>query len=242
MVSGISSYSTASISEMRQQLLSQIDTNSDGSIDKTEMATLIQQNTNTLVDSLFGKLDTDVDGLISLIQSNSDLAKLGQQMKHGGDMSAASGTQPPPPPEKVFDMADTNEDGVVSKEELAAVMGANGGDIGELFGKVDTDGDGLISRSEDEDFRKQMTEPMQPREAANSARTTSAPSCRVGKAGCLTSIAEPDRSQAHPANRLPSTLRLSIAAFTPADARDADFGIDYAQQCRFSPREKRHCF
>ena len=169
MVSGISSYSTASISEMRQQLFSQIDTNSDGSIDKTEMATLIQQNTNTLVDSLFGKLDTDVDGLISLIQSNSDLAKLGQQMKHGGDMSAASGTQPPPPPEKVFDMADTNEDGVVSKEELAAVMGENGGDIGELFGKVDTDGDGLISRSEDEDFRKQMTEPMQPREAANSA-------------------------------------------------------------------------
>ena len=83
-------------------------------------------------------------------------------------MSAASGTQPPPPPEKVFDTADTNEDGVVSKEELAAVMGQNGGDIDELFSKVDADGDGLISRSEDEDFREQMPAPMQPKEAANS--------------------------------------------------------------------------
>ncbi|MDP1993338.1 MAG: EF-hand domain-containing protein [Syntrophales bacterium] len=171
MISGISS-STASLSEMRQKMFNQIDTSGDGSIDKNEMAALIEQNTSTLVEDLFSKVDTDQDGLISQIESDSGLAKMGQQMKHGGaGMSAVSGTQPPPPPEKVFDTADVNEDGVVSKEELSAVIGQNGNNIDDLFSKVDTDGDGVISRIEDETFRQQMTERMQQKEAANSGTT-----------------------------------------------------------------------
>jgi hypothetical protein len=115
MVSGISSCSTASLSEMRQKMLSQIDTNGDGSIDKTEMTAMLQQNAATLVDSIFGKLDTDQNGLISQIEAGSGLAKLGQEMKDGGGVSAASGRpHHPPPPEKVFDAGDTNKDGVVS--------------------------------------------------------------------------------------------------------------------------------
>ena len=170
MVSGISNCSTASLSEMRQKMFSQIDTNGDGSIDKSEMTALIQQNTATLVNDIFGKIDTDQNGLISLIESNSGLAKLGQDMKNGGGVSAALGRpHHPPPPEKVFDTADTNKDGVVSKEELAAVMGQTGGDIDKLFSKVDTNGDGLIFRTEDETFRKQMTERMQQKEAASSS-------------------------------------------------------------------------
>jgi Ca2+-binding EF-hand superfamily protein len=169
MISGISS-SAASLSEMRQKMFNQIDTNGDGSIEKSEITALIEQNTSTLVDGLFGSLDADQDGLISQIESDSGLAKLGQQMKHGGPgTSAVSGTQPPPP-EKVFDTADVNEDGVVSKEELAAVMGQNGGNIDDLFSKVDTDGDGVISRTEDETFRQQMTEGMK-KEVADSGTT-----------------------------------------------------------------------
>jgi Ca2+-binding EF-hand superfamily protein len=171
MISGISSSTAASLSEMRQAMFNKIDTSGDGSIDKDEMTALIQQNTSTLVDGLFGNLDADQDGLISQIESDSGLAKLGQQMKHSGaGMSAVSGTQPPPP-EKVFDTADVNEDGVVSKEELAAVVGQNGGNIDDLFSKVDTDDDGVISRTEDETFRQQMTEGMQQKEAANSSTT-----------------------------------------------------------------------
>ena len=171
MISGISSSNISSLSEMRQKMFNQIDTNGDGSIDKSEITALTEQNTSTLVEGLFGGLDADQDGLISQIESDSGLAKLGQQMKHGGGMSAVSGTQPPPPPEKVFDTADVNEDGVVSKEELSAAMGQNGGNIDELFSKVDTDGDGFISRTEDETFRQQMAERMEQKEVADTGTT-----------------------------------------------------------------------
>jgi Ca2+-binding EF-hand superfamily protein len=167
MVSGISSSSTASLSEMRQKMLSQIDTNGDGSIDKSEMTTFVQQNTSSIFDELFNNLDTDKDNLISQIESNSGLAKLGQEMKNrGAGMPGVSG---PPPPEKVFDTADTNEDGMVSKDELSAVMGSNGDDISKLFNEVDTDGDGLISRTEDEAFRAKIPEQMQQSVSSNSS-------------------------------------------------------------------------
>ena len=48
-------------------------------------------------------------------------------------------------------------------------MGQNGNNIGTLFSKVDTDGDGLISRTEDETFRKQMMERMQQNGSASSS-------------------------------------------------------------------------
>ena len=169
MVSGISGFSSASLSEMWQKMFNKIDTNGDGSIDKTEMSTFIkqntEQNTSSLVDEIFSKLDTNQDGLIGQIESNAVLAKLGNEMKNGGGTAAMSGM--PPPPEKVFDTADTNKDGVVSKAELSAVMGQSGGNIDELFSKVDANGDGLISRTEDEAFREKMSEQMQQNSASS---------------------------------------------------------------------------
>ena len=238
MVSGVSSFSSstaASLAEMRQKMFKSVDTNSDGSIDKTEMSALFQQNTSSIVDSLFTGLDANQDDLISMIESDAGLAKLGQSIKNSGDgmagasgmpppdkvfdaadadgdgsvtkkelasvigeggadelfskidtdgdslisraedktfresMAGASGMRPPPPPpDKVFDTADTNKDGYVSKDELAAVMGSGSGKIDKLFSKIDTDGDNLISRSEDETFRKNMTEEMQNNTSAKS--------------------------------------------------------------------------
>ena len=107
--------------------------------------------------------DTDQDGVINQIESDSGLAKLGQEMKNIVGILAASGSAGPAPPEKVFDIADTNKDGVVSKEELAAVM-QNGGIIDNLFSKVDTNSDGLISLTEGDTLRKQI----QQKETANS--------------------------------------------------------------------------
>ena len=95
MVSGISSMSASSLSEMRQKMFNQIDTNGDGSIDKSEVAALIEQNTSSMVDDIFTQLDTDNDNMISQIESSSNLAKLGQEMKKGGP--GMSGAQGPPP-------------------------------------------------------------------------------------------------------------------------------------------------
>ncbi len=161
MVSGISGMSTSSLTEMRQKMFDQIDTNGDGSLDKSEIAALIEQNTSSMVDNIFAQMDTDGDSAISRIESNAEMSKLGQEMKGRGP--GMQGTQGPPPPEDVFETADTDGDGMVSEDELAAVMGAEGTDISQLFSEVDTDGDGLISKTEDEAFRAQMTEQMQPR-------------------------------------------------------------------------------
>ena len=162
MVSGISgfgSFSTASLSEMRQNMFNQIDTGGDGSIDKSEFAALAQQNSSSLVDELFSNMDTDQDSLVSMIEFDSTLAKLEQQMKKGnsGMQSMSAMPPPPPPPDQVFDAADANEDGTVSEDELTAVLGEKGSDV---FSQVDTDGDGQISRTEDEAFRAKMDEQM----------------------------------------------------------------------------------
>jgi len=77
MVSGISgfgSFSTASLSEMREKMFNQIDTSGDGSIDKSEFAALAQQNSSSLVDELFSNMDTDQDSLVSMIEFDSTLA------------------------------------------------------------------------------------------------------------------------------------------------------------------------
>lgn len=161
MVSGISGMSTSSLTEMRQKMFDQIDTNGDGSLDKSEIAALIEQNTSSMVDNIFAQMDTDGDSAISRIESNAEMSKLGQEMKGKGP--GMQGTQGPPPPEDVFETADTDGDGMVSEDELAAVMGAEGTDISQLFSEVDADGDGLISKTEDEAFRTKMTEQMQQR-------------------------------------------------------------------------------
>jgi Ca2+-binding EF-hand superfamily protein len=175
MVSGISSssnFSTAALSQMWQKMFNKIDTKGDGSIDKTELSAFLQQttaqDTSSFVDEIFSKLDTNQDDLISQIESNSVLAKLEHEKKSSGtDMAAMSGM--PPAPEKVFDVADTNKDGVVSKDELAAVMGQSGEGIDEIFNKVDTNGDGLISRAEDNAWLKQMDRRMQQNEPGNTS-------------------------------------------------------------------------
>lgn len=164
MVSGINgfgSFQAASLSEMRQTMFNMIDQNGDGSIDKSELTALSQQNGSDLVDEIFSKVDTNQDDLISKIEFDASLAKMEQQMKNGDSgMSALSGMPPPPPPENVFDTADTNDDGFVSKDELTAVMGQNGNNIDKIFSQVDTDGDGLISKTEDESFHEKMKDRM----------------------------------------------------------------------------------
>jgi Ca2+-binding EF-hand superfamily protein len=170
MVSGISgfgSFSSASLSEMRQKMFNQIDTNGDGSINKNEFSAMAGQNSSSLVDEIFGKTDANNDSLISKSEFDSAMAKLEQKMKssHSG-AQAMSGM---PSPDKVFDTADTNGDGNVTQDELTAVMGDKAADV---FSKVDTNGDGKISRAEDEAFRAKMDEQMQQNDPQNFGANT----------------------------------------------------------------------
>ena len=57
---------------------------------------------------------------------------------------------------------------MVSKEELAAVTKQNGGNFDNLFSKVDTNDNGLISRAEGETFGNRITNQIQQKENANS--------------------------------------------------------------------------
>ena len=98
MVSGISgfgSFNAASLSEMRQKMFNQIDTDSDGSINKNELSALAGQNASSLVDEIFSKMDTEQDSLVSMIEFDATLAKLEQQMKQNAPsdlgMSSISG-------------------------------------------------------------------------------------------------------------------------------------------------------
>jgi Ca2+-binding EF-hand superfamily protein len=176
MVNGIGS-SSSSITEMYQQMFSKIDTNSDGSINNSEMSALLDESSSNLTDSLFSTLDADQDSLISSMEFSSGLDKLNQEMKKGMDgtegVSGMAGSPPPPPPDQVFDAADADEDGLVTKDELASVIGNDGADIDELFAQVDTDGDGSITRTEDETFRAQMKETAGQSDASSETATTS---------------------------------------------------------------------
>ncbi|NPU83883.1 MAG: EF-hand domain-containing protein [Syntrophaceae bacterium] len=150
MVSGISSSGSSSIYELRQQMFRRIGSNEGGSSGKSGMAGYAGESSSMSAGALSSSLGTDQSGLIGMLENDSGLAKMDQQMK-GGGMSA-----PPPPPGEVFDTADADGDGYVTEDELTAVLGDGGGDISELFSRVDTDGDGLISEAEDEAFRESM--------------------------------------------------------------------------------------
>lgn len=117
--------------EMASELLSSMDSDSNGSIDKAEFsaaATASRSNDSTSLDDIFSLLDTDGSGSMS----SEELISALKNMKPEG------APPPPPPPPKeestssedsksseIFAALDTNEDGVVSADELEALFADN---------------------------------------------------------------------------------------------------------------------
>ncbi|DAB27876.1 MAG: hypothetical protein A2513_10180 [Sulfurimonas sp. RIFOXYD12_FULL_33_39] len=119
--------------EMANELLSSMDSDSNGSIDKAEFSAAAKntasQSDDTSLDDIFSLLDTDGSGSMS----SEELMSALKNMKPEG-----APPPPPPPPQssesesskdsassEIFAALDTNEDGVVSADELEALFADN---------------------------------------------------------------------------------------------------------------------
>jgi Ca2+-binding EF-hand superfamily protein len=148
-ISGLGSAVASSMMQMWQDyLFKKVDSNSDGSIDKSEMEAVSQTEQNgTSIDQIFTSLDSNQDSLISMQEAEAGLSKMGQDMKKEGfpmgmGMKGRAGQNGS---ENMFDSLDADSDGYAGMEELTAVFG---NDASKIMNLVDTDGDGQISRAE----------------------------------------------------------------------------------------------
>jgi Ca2+-binding EF-hand superfamily protein len=148
--------SSRSSSSSLSDLFASIDANGDGSISKSELATLLNDQDGSLMNSVMGSR-TDSASLVSLLQ---DAAQL----------DSATGTTASM--DQLFGKIDASGDGSISKDELqafestveaqsgSAASGSDTSAVDRLFGAIDTNGDGSISKSEIETFASQVESAM----------------------------------------------------------------------------------
>lgn len=122
-------------SQMQAKMFAKADTDSSGGVDKTELQSLLDDvakktgvTNSSSTDKLFSKMDTNGDGSLS-----SD--ELGKGMKD---------IMPPPP--STMDFAQ-------SRSTSSSTSSSSGDD---LFGKVDTDGNGSVSKAEMQSLMDKM--------------------------------------------------------------------------------------
>jgi hypothetical protein len=127
-VGGISSASGMDYAQMAQKFFKKADANGDGSIDKSELKTMLSKGpggakSDQEIDKIFAKMDTDGDGKISESENENQMKKMaanGGPVEHGGTKGAppkggAAGSSSDSG--KVYDPKDKNKDGVVSAQE-----------------------------------------------------------------------------------------------------------------------------
>ena len=121
---------------MAQEMLSSMDTDGNGSIDSGEFTSALQsgsgEDVSATANDIFSQLDANSDGSMSTEEFMSAL-KASRPQPPQGEM----GSMPPPPPppsdssmsssesdsSKLFSSLDTNQDGVISQDELSALFG-----------------------------------------------------------------------------------------------------------------------
>ena len=145
------------------QKFKELDSNADGSLDKTEFGTLASEISSMTggdisVDDMLSEIDSDGDGLVSETEFKS--AKPPRMQPGGFDPSmikGASNQKPPagqaPDAESLFSELDTNGDNSIDETELesmAAKISQDGQTVSvkDLMGKIDSDGDSLVSLDE----------------------------------------------------------------------------------------------
>jgi Ca2+-binding EF-hand superfamily protein len=154
MVNGVSG-NGCDVTSMWQVLFNKMDQNGDGTIDKTELESIVSES-GLDADDIFSKLDTDEDGTIAQTEFENALSALRTQ------------GPPPPPlranmemnPEGIFNKIDEDDDGSITKGELTSFIEQNVFDIDKIFEEVDADNNGVISRSESDTHLQKMKEEM----------------------------------------------------------------------------------
>jgi Ca2+-binding EF-hand superfamily protein len=162
MVSGINdaSYGVQDTTALLQKLFKKLDKNGDSKVTKDELKTALSDAnsgstiSDTTLNDLFNKLDTDGSGSIS----ESELEAGAQQMR-----------PPPPPPggpggpggaggpsasdmaQSLFQTADTDGDGKITKDQLYSALSQNGptpDNMDQIWSETDTNGDGYVTLTE----------------------------------------------------------------------------------------------
>lgn len=183
MLNGVAGYGELTDAS---EMFSALDTDGDGKLSTDELSTLAQQisqNSSLAVDveSLMAEFDADEDGALNEDETMSFLESLKEQT------GEAAAPPPPPPPaatedeeeedetSKVFSRIDTNGDGKIDAEELAAFakkVGKISGEtlnVDDLLAQYDSDQDGLLSQEE----ATSMIESLKPEKPEGSANQTS---------------------------------------------------------------------
>jgi Ca2+-binding EF-hand superfamily protein len=139
MVSGISGGKNGfDMAAMWQDLLKKADKDGDGKISKEEFkAGMPQAGPNA--DSLFSEIDTNGDGAIDESESAAAAQKMHKKHGHG------SGG-----PMQVFEKADSDSDGKISKSEFKAALpeGTDSATANRVFDSMDTNQDGVVDAQE----------------------------------------------------------------------------------------------
>ena len=166
-----------------QQLFSAMDTDGDGKVSQQEMETYITSKGGTQdeADALFSSLTQgasgqDASASISEQQLQSDVSQAQQTMPHhhhhhhGGPPPGTDSNSSPDIASQIFGALDTNQDGKVSSDELAAAFntsnasngtGTSSTDTSNLFSQIDSNGDGSLSSGELGSFLTSLTNQIQ---------------------------------------------------------------------------------
>lgn len=164
--------STQSVDDVAGSVMASGDADSDGLLSASEISSALAANApdevkgqgleDKMASDIVSALDSDGDGGLSSSEISSAISSAASD---GASTQAMRGPPPGPPPSGgpggadsasgssgVFESLDTNQDGVVSAEELAAANGADSTDASgaasDLVKAADQDGDGSLSGGE----------------------------------------------------------------------------------------------
>jgi hypothetical protein len=177
--SALSDLASSRASAMKQKMFAKVDSDGSGTVDKSELQTMLdklsERSGQTLgsADDLLGKMDSNGDGSLDSEELDAGMKSLmpppSSTMDFASKRAGGGGPPPPPPGEDAssssssssttIDPLDTNQDGTVSAQERAA------GELKDLLQQMvtamDTDGNQEISQSEADDFSTQMQSALQ---------------------------------------------------------------------------------
>jgi Ca2+-binding EF-hand superfamily protein len=141
MVSGISGDPNGfDASALWQNLLKKADKDGDGKISKEEFKAMTPQGgPGPGADDLFNKIDANDDGLIDESENAAAVGKMHHRRRHS-----------PADPLKVFQDADKDGDGKISKADFQAALpqGTDSATANKVFDSMDTNQDGIVDASE----------------------------------------------------------------------------------------------